>query len=184
MIAPTPRGLAPAALALGIVLAAGCASLTPRPTFTGESVSVIRISSPDMVKVKVDAPDGVTMLPEEQDRLGRTIKSKIDARKAANAADVVGSTYEVDVRVSRYDKGSAFARAMLAGLGQMHIEGKVAVFRMPEHRPEGEFELKKTFAWGGAYGAGTSIEDIENSFADGVAAAVTGLQHEPPKQKT
>jgi hypothetical protein len=81
-----------AALALGIVLAAGCASLTPRPTFTGESVSVIRISSPDMVQVKVDAPDGVTMLPEEQDRLGRTIKSKIDARKAANATDVVGST--------------------------------------------------------------------------------------------
>jgi hypothetical protein len=46
-----------------------------------------------------------------------------------------------------------------------------------------EFELKKTFAWGGAYGAGTSIEDIENSFADGVAASVTGQQHEPPKQK-
>jgi len=184
MIAPIPRYLALACLALGVVLAAGCASTTPRPTFTGDMVSTVRISSPDTVLVKVDISEGVTMLPEEQDRLAHKIKAKIDSSKVTDERDSAGSTFEVALRVSRYDKGNAFARAMLAGLGQMHIEGKVAVFHMPEHRLAGEFELKKTFAWGGAYGAGTSIEEIENTFADGVATAVTGKRLEPPKQKS
>ena len=73
---------------------------------------------------------------------------------------------------------------MLAGLGQIHIDGTVSVYQMPEHKLVGEFTLNKTFAWGGIYGAATSIEDIENTFADGVAANVTGQQEEQPKQKT
>jgi hypothetical protein len=136
------------------------------------------------VQVNVDAPTGVEILPQEQERLAHKIKSKIVSRKAANTRAVAGVTYEVDLHLSRYEKGNAFARAMLPGLGQIHIEGKIAIFRMPEHRPAGEFGLKKTFAWGGAYGAGTSIEDIENTFADGVAAAVTGQRHELPQQKS
>ena len=33
----------------------------------------------------------------------------------------------------------------------------------------GEYEVKKTFAWGGIYGASTKIEDVEAGFAEGVA---------------
>jgi hypothetical protein len=65
---------------------------------------------------------------------------------------------------------------MLAGLGQIHIDGDVGVFSLPDHQKVGDFHLKKTFAWGGIYGGATSIEDIENTFADGVAAAVTGQE--------
>jgi hypothetical protein len=32
--------------------------------------------------------------------------------------------------------------------------------------------------------AATSIEDIEDTFADGVAAAVTGQKEAPPKRKS
>lgn len=64
------------------------------------------------------------------------------------------------------------------------LEGVVSVFEMLGHTAVGEFTLKKTFAWGGIYGAATSIEDIEDTFADGVAAAVTGQKEAPPKQKT
>lgn len=185
MIALTPRGLAiSAAIGLCIALTAGCASTAPKPKFSDGIVSAVQLSSPDTVQVNVDAPTSVEVLPEEQERLAHKIKSKIDSRKAANARAVAGVAYEVDLHLSRYERGNAFARAMLPGLGQIQIEGKIAVFQMPEHRPAGEFELKKTFAWGGAYGAGTSIEDIENTFADGVAAAVTGQQHEPPKRKS
>ena len=47
-----------------------------------------------------------------------------------------------------------------------------------------EFALSKTFAWGGIYGASTTIETIEDTFADGVAATVTGQQQpEQPKQQ-
>jgi uncharacterized protein DUF4410 len=90
----------------------------------------------------------------------------------------------VDLHLSRYDKGNAFARAMLVGLGQIHIDGKVDIYQMPDHTLVGEFDLKKTFAWGGIYGAATSMEDIEDTFADGVAATCTGQEEAPPKQKS
>jgi hypothetical protein len=47
-----------------------------------------------------------------------------------------------------------------------------------------EFDMQKTFAWGGVYGASTSIEEIEDTFADGVAATVTGQEHTPPKTQS
>jgi hypothetical protein len=81
-------------------------------------------------------------------------------------------------------KGNAFARAMLAGLGQIHIDGEVVIYQMPDHVMVGEFALRKTFAWGGIYGAATSMENIEDTFSDGVAAAVTGQKEQAPKQKS
>ena len=40
--------------------------------------------------------------------------------------------------------------------------------------------MQKTLAWGGVYGASTSIEESEDTFADGVATTVTGQEHAPP----
>jgi hypothetical protein len=50
---------------------------------------------------------------------------------------------------------------------------------MPEHELLEKFEMQKTFAWGGIYGGMTTIETIEDTFADAVAATVTGQT--PPK---
>jgi Domain of unknown function (DUF4410) len=162
----------------------GCATTVPTADFSQQIVAGARVSAPDTVKVNVDAADAVKMLPIDKERIAEEVAMKIDARKAANATAGAARVYEVDLRLTRYDKGNAFARAMLAGLGQIHIEGVVSVFEMPGHTAVGEFTLKKTFAWGGIYGAATSIEDIEDTFADGVAAAVTGQKEAPPKQKT
>lgn len=163
---------------------AGCAGTVPKARFSHEMVTSAHVSSPDSVKADVNAADDVQILPEEKERLAEKIVSRIDERKVANVNAAAPRNYEVSLRLTRYDKGNAFARFMLAGLGQIHIEGTVSVFQMPEHTLVGEFTLEKTFAWGGAYGASTSIEDIENTFADGVAAAVTGQKEEPPKHKT
>jgi hypothetical protein len=184
MFTRTHRGAAVSALAIIIAAMAGCASSPPKPQFSREIVADSRLSVSDVAQVSVDAPDSVKILPLERQRLAEKIKSKIDSRKLANVGNNAGKTYEVDLHLSRYEKGSAFARFMLAGLGQIHIDGKVDVFQMPGHTLVGEFDLKKTFAWGGAYGVSTSIEDIENTFADGVAAAVTGQKDEQSKQKT
>jgi hypothetical protein len=162
----------------------GCASTVPQAEFSHQIVAGARVDSSDTVKVNVDAADGLTVLPDEKERIAKKVAMKIDSRKAANPGSGPARLYEVDLHLTRYDKGNAFARAMLAGLGQMHIEGVISVFQMPEHTPVGEFTLKKTFAWGGIYGAATSIEDIEDTFADGVAAAVTGQKEAPPKQKS
>ncbi|HUP63339.1 MAG TPA: DUF4410 domain-containing protein [Thermoanaerobaculia bacterium] len=135
----------------------------------------------DDVIVNVEAKDGVNMLPSEKTLLAEIIDQKIDLRKVTNNREGEKRDYEVNLLVTRFDKGNAFARAMLAGLGQIHIDGEVTLLKLPERSEEGKFSLKKTFAWGGIYGASTSMEDIEKTFADGVAAALTGQQEEPKK---
>lgn len=184
--AAAPAGFARRALcacvAVAAVTAAGCAGTAPRPEFS-HTTSVARLAAADAVQVNVSAAGDVQVLPEEQTRLAQKIKLRIDNRKLAHQLPGDARNFELDLQLSRYQKGSAFARAMLAGLGQIHIAGKVRLYQMPSHELVAEFDLTKTFAWGGIYGASTSIEDIENTFADGVAAAVTDEGPAKAKQK-
>jgi hypothetical protein len=175
-----------AAALLSVLFIAGCADTVPKPQIDHEIVSAMRVRSGDLTQVSVDAPDGVGIQSADKDRLAQKIKAKIDQRKVSNsnASAEAARTFEVDVHVTQYQKGNAFARFMLAGLGQIHIGAKISIFQMPEHSLTGEFELTKTFAWGGAYGASTSMDEIENTFADGVAETVTGQNQAPPKTKT
>jgi hypothetical protein len=160
----------------------GCAGTAPKPEIVHPIVSEARIMSPDQTAVSVDADDTVNILPMEREKFAEIIESKIATRKIANASTGGTRSFAVDLHLTRFDKGNAFARAMLAGLGQIHIEGKVQVYQMPGHTLIGEFQMSKTFAWGGIYGAATSMEDIENTYADGVAATLTG-QNEKKQAK-
>jgi hypothetical protein len=180
----TKYRLATVSVGLAAIALTGCAGTPPKAQFSHEIVADARIASPDTTAVTVDAPDDVKILPVEKERIAQKIQMKIDSRKSANVSVGAAKSYSVELHLTRYQKGNAFARAMLAGLGQIHIDGKVDVYQMPSHTLVGEFDLNKTFAWGGIYGAATSMEDIESTFADGVAAAVTGQKEEAPKQKT
>lgn len=162
-----------------IGLMAGCASTAPKPTYSHSIVANSHVGMLDHADVKVDAAKDVQILPLDEERLTQKVTSKIELRRVSNSGGSSARAYEVDLHLTRYDKGNAFARAMLVGLGQIHIEGTISMFQMPERALVGEFDLKKTFAWGGIYGAATSMDDIENTFADAVAAAVTGQQEEP-----
>lgn len=164
---------------------AACASSVPKASFTHPIAAEAHVTANDQAAVNVDAAASANMLSSDTQRLSEKIKNKIDARKTANASPAGDpGNYQVDVHVTRYEKGNSFARFMLAGLGQIHLDATVSVYRMPAHTLVGEFQLTKTFAWGGIYGGSTSMEDIENTFADGVAASVTGQQEEPSKKKT
>lgn len=157
-----------------VVLASGCATTLPKAEFTQQIAPDSQIAAQDEARVQVEAGSGVTMLDSEKMRMAEKIKQKIDLRKTANNRDVSARTYEINLVIIKYEKGNAFARAMLAGLGQIHIDGDVTVFEMPGRTLVGNFSMRKTFAWGGIYGGVTGMEDIETTFADGVAAAVTG----------
>lgn len=172
------------AVAGSLSLLAGCASSVPKANITHEIAVNARVATGDSTQVRVDAAEGVNFLPVDGERLSQKIQQKIDSRKSANHGLDTARNYEVDVHLTRYEKGNAFARAMLVGLGQIHLEGKIALYQLPDHTLVGEFDLAKTFAWGGIYGAATSMDDIENTYADGVAANVTGQKEVPPKQKT
>jgi hypothetical protein len=168
---------------LGGALLAGCASSPPSVKMTHPMVKESRVAATDTTDVKIEAAEHITVNPYERDRVAQKIKGRIDERKLKNPAAAEARQIEVLIYVTRYDKGNAFARAMLAGLGQIHLDGKISVYQLPDRTLLEEFDMQKTFAWGGIYGAATSIEQIEDTFADGVAATVTG-QEAPTPQTT
>jgi hypothetical protein len=172
-----------AVLAAIMVALAGCAAKAPKPTYAQPIAVEQHVAATDQASVKVDAASGISILETEKARLAEKIGIKINDRKSLNKRDGDARNYSVELVLTRYEKGNAFARAMLAGLGQIHIDGDVTMYALPDHSKVGEFHLKKTFAWGGIYGSSTTMEDIETTFADGVAAAVTGQQEAPDKKK-
>ena len=156
-------------LAAAIVLSS-CAGTTPQGTFTQALADSSRIVREDSVSTKVTSSDP-RMLPSDQVRLGEKVTNKV--RAAALSGGGTARKYELAVTISRYEKGNAFARAMLAGLGQIHINGVVAVYQQPGKSKVGEFKLDKTFAWGGIYGGSVSMDTIEDAYAQAVAESVS-----------
>ena len=152
------------------VLLGGCASTAPKPKFTQAMSPEAKVIARDTVNAKVSAAPGVTLLDSERERIAQQIVSQV--RTAAGAGARNHRDYEIAVTLTRYDKGSAFGRMMLAGLGQIHIDGQVSVYQLPGRAKVAEFTASKTFAWGGAYGGSVTIESIEQTFAQIIASAV------------
>lgn len=165
------------------VLMLGCAGTPPHAKFSQPMVATSQIGASDTVDVAIEAGENVSLLPAGRDRVAQKIKAQIDKRKGKNPAEAAPRNMQVVLYVTRYEKGNAFARAMLAGLGQIHLDGTISVYQMPDRTLLEKFDLQKTFAWGGVYGASTSMEDIEDTFADGVAATVTGQDQPSPTAK-
>lgn len=160
---------------LFVLVLGGCASSPPQAKYAGSAAAnSVVLQSNDGVALAVSAAPGVTMADYEKTRLGDQIKAKLAARQALNAAAAESRKYDIDVTVTRYEKGNAFARAMLAGLGQIHLDALIKIFDTASHTLLSEFRMDKTFAWGGIYGGTTSMEDIEGTFAEGLANAVSG----------
>jgi len=172
------RRAAGVSVLLAFAALTGCASSPPVAKFSHrQSDAVLRTA--DTSDVTVGTATGVTMADYEKARVVDRIKMQIAAKQALNPAVAAANQYEVSVTVTRYEKGSAFARAMLAGLGQIHMDGIVTLYSMPAHVAVEDFTVQKTFAWGGIYGGNTTIEDIEQSFAEGIANALTGQGDKP-----
>jgi uncharacterized protein DUF4410 len=178
------RNTALLVLAFASSVMLGCAGTPPKAEFSQPMIAASRIAATDTVDVTIEAAENVSLLPAGRDRVGQKIKAQIDKRKIKNQAAGEPRAMQVVLYVTRYEKGNAFARAMLAGLGQIHLDGTISVYQMPGHTLLEKFDLQKTFAWGGVYGASTSMEEIEDTFADGIAATVTGQGQTPPKAKS
>ena len=126
------------------------------------------LNSSDNVAVAVTPAAG--MADFETSRLTSRVKAALDKKRAGNSGPA--RKVAVHVQMSRYDKGNAFARAMLAGLGQIHIDANVTA--TAGGNPLMSFPVKKTFAWGGMMGGMTDISQVEVGFAEKVAGGLTG----------
>ncbi len=165
----------PALLVSAVFLAvlSGCAGTRPIAEFRKPIKDVHRLCVADDATVRLAASESVTMNDVYRQRLESRLQQTInDKKKAAQCQTADKRAFVLNSTITRYDEGSAFARALLAGLGQMHIDGEFALSLPGEPESVAEFSLRKTFAWGGVYGASTRIEDIEPAFAEAVAEAI------------
>ena len=58
----------------------------------------------------------------------------------------------------------------MAGLGQIRLEGDVTILDPATGQVTGRYKVEKQFAFGGIYGAATSMQDVEKGFAKSVVA--------------
>ena len=152
---------------------AGCAGTVNPPTLTSGSITQFDPGNAAVGQVSAVAAPGVTMQPEDLSRISRQVRTELASRypNRLMAEDRSRRSGEVSVKLvfTQYDKGDAFARAMLAGLGQIHISAGVLLIDDIPGKTVATFAVSKTFAWGGLYGGTTRIEDVESGFARSVA---------------
>ena len=79
---------------------------------------------------------------------------------------------EGELVLTQYDEGNAGMRFVLAGLGAMSVEGDLTIRDGITHQVYRQQRVSKVFAWGGIYGAITTIQDVEVGFAKAVAEAL------------
>jgi predicted component of type VI protein secretion system len=170
-------------LLIAFTLLWGCAGSAAKPKFAKTIETHKSIDGNDIATVNVQAAEGVKMRGAEMQRLKEIIQLELATKQALNASAGEADDYDVNVVITQYEKGNAFARAMLAGLGQIHIDATVTVVSSSSGDTASEFTVKKTFAWGGLYGGVTGIEEVEPAFAEGVAAGVTGQTDTSEKKK-
>lgn len=124
----------------------------------------------------------VPMTAYDRERLINKIAQKIQATnkfKSINSASSQPNTLVATIQITDYDKGNAFLRFLLAGLGQIHIDGKLTLEDRDKIEQLGKYDVSKTFAWGGFYGLGTKIEEVEDGFAEAIVEILLEKDKKP-----
>jgi hypothetical protein len=162
-----------ASIVLSCAILGACATTASKPVQNASIARPYLVDADDNPSVTVEAASTVTATSEEREHLRGLVADKLNILRVKNAANGDAKSCSVVVTITRFDKGNAFARAMLAGLGQIHLSADVLVTDGDNTKLQA-FSVDKTFAWGGIYGASTHIEDVEPALADGIASGLTG----------
>jgi hypothetical protein len=155
-------------------LAAGAGSVAA-PT-TDLDLPQAQKASFHLSTISGEAAPGVAMTPDDVSRITQQITAEI---RASSPSVLVppgdpGTTQAklMKITFTRYDDGNLAARFMLAGLGQIYIEGDVVLIDSQTMQPVADYKVAKDFSFGGIYGVVTSIRDVEKGFARSVAEAI------------
>jgi hypothetical protein len=128
------------------------------------------------VNITLSAAKGTPLTQNDLDRIKLLVEKNVPLEcpgrfKTVDCDEPGEATMSAVVEITKYDERNAFARYMLAGLGQMHIQATVTLSDYKSGELIARSDVSKTFAWGGLYGAFTKIQEIEDGFAKAVAAS-------------
>lgn len=163
------------------LLAVGCATTMPGHTVLQPISSNVLLSDYLGLYVEVSSKKDIPISEftlNDAERIKQLIIAGIKAqnpnrfKNINDTTNLDSSTLNVSINVTRYDKGNAFARFMLAGLGQIHIDAEVNLIDAKTQKVLGSFEVNKTFAWGGIYGGSTTIIDVEKGVVEEIVSII------------
>ena len=157
----------------------GCASSSGSHKLLTPSFSSDQISKYSSLQIVVSSKGDAQVSQLDKNRISDQIVKDIqeDAPsrfEVLNQASPNVPTLEASVEIKRYDEGDAFARFMLAGLGQIHIDADVILSDLVTKERFAQYEVTKTFAWGGIYGGFTGIKEVEAGFCKAVSDSILG----------
>ena len=151
---------------VALVLLAGCAGDVAKPTAL-QALSPTQQTTIRTTSVSAEAGAGVQIASYDLDRIVQHVQAEMTQVELGRPQGT--NVAKIKLVVTEYDKGNAFARAMLAGLGQIKIAADVIFLDDVSGQEIARYQVSKDFAFGGIYGATTRIEDVEDGFAKSVA---------------
>ena len=159
-----------ALIVMGIALS-GCAGDVARPVSV-QALDQQQRMAIRLADVSAETKSGVVMTPMDLERISERVKAELAALSpsvmvpANTPADA--SAARMKLVFTRYERGSAAARALLIGLGQIRIDADVMLVDAGG-QTIGQYQVAKQFALGGIAGAATTPQDVEEGFAKSVA---------------
>jgi hypothetical protein len=151
---------------------AGCAGSVSAPTtvvdLPPDARAQLRIGD-----VSADAASGVEMSEADLGLISQKVRADISAEAPGVLAEGpdAASAMKMKLHFTKFDRGNAFARFMLIGLGQIRIEADVDILNNSGVQIA-QYKVSKDFALGGVAGGTTTVEDVEEGFAKSVAEVV------------
>src|ERR1700747_1914275 len=149
---------------LALSLLSGCAGGVANPTLVASPSPGVETSRVEIGEVPAAAARRVVMTKEDLERISRRVEADLAATypdRVVKPGDApLPDMVNVKLVFTEYDKGNAFTRLMLAGLGQIRIGANVVLIDAANNQTVGEFEASKDFSFGGLYGGATSVEDV------------------------
>ena len=120
---------------------------------------------------KVELEADVFVPEDEMDFMKKSITKEV--QKVITGSDTLSNLYLITVTITKYDEGSAFARFILIGLGQMKLFGTIEITQGEPTVVIREGEFKKVYAVGGILGAtATMRKDVTSKIGGAIAKAI------------
>lgn len=152
-----------------VVGLAGCAGSVAPPVVVTALSGEQRVNL-HIADVRTEVGQGVAMTAVDTARITQLVLEDIQALVPGMVDTTAAGRKSVRILITRYDEGSAGARFLMAGLGQIRLDGDVIVTDTVTGQKVAEYKVAKQFSFGGLYGGLTSIQDVEKGFAKSVAA--------------
>src|SRR6266487_27159 len=116
-----------------VLVLTGCGAGTPGSTRTlVPPDKEVNLDSYNKLLLEVKSNDGVSTTDLDRERIAGAIISKIKEKAPSRFGEINSqtpdsTTLHAVVTLTQYEEGNAFARFMLAGLGQIHIDAEVVL---------------------------------------------------------